>query len=309
MSLGTLLLKARMRLEGGPRTSFWREIVRPRILQSSPIQETVDPACEIHVLTSRQDYLNVLWALKSFYAVSPRKYSLCIHDDGSLTERHRLTLGTHFPAARVLSADRARSSVMRELTGHPRCQQFRLSNHLSPKVFDFRHYLQSERMLLLDSDVLFFSEPTELLSRIEAPDYQCNSVNADINSAYTVDPKEVQRRCGFPLVQRFNSGLGLIHRDSLNLHWIEEFLGLPGILGHFWRIEQTVFALCSSRFGVELLPDKYTVFLDGPLGNRPCRHYVGAIRHLMYTEGIRKLSAARGRWKSTEMLQGANGNC
>jgi hypothetical protein len=50
-----------------------------------------------------------------------------------------------------------------------------------------------------------------------------------------------------------NSGLGLTHRDSIR--WDEEFLALPDILnGHFWRIEQTPFALCSSRHGVELLP-------------------------------------------------------
>ena len=75
----------------------------------------------------------------------------------------------------------------------------------------------------------------------------------------------------------------------LNLDWIEEFLQLPGILGHFWRIEQTLYALCSSRYGVELLPEEYDVFLKGNVGERPSRHYVGAIRHEMYREGMRKL--------------------
>ena len=60
---------------------------------------------------------------------------------------------------------------------------------------------------------------------------------------------------------RFNSGLGVIHRDSLKLEWIEEFLEFPGILGHFWRIEQTLFALCSA-VRCELLPPEYRVALD-----------------------------------------------
>ena len=60
-----------------------------------------------------------------------------------------------------------------------------------------------------------------------------------------------------------NSGLGLVHRNSIRWDWTEEFLALPGILaGHFWRIEQTLFALCSSRYGVELLPDEYTLNLE-----------------------------------------------
>ncbi len=57
--------------------------------------------------------------------------------------------------------------------------------------------------------------------------------------------------------------------------------------GHFWRIEQTIFALISARWGGELLPEEYRVYLDVPLGPRPFRHYVGAIRHLMYGQGIR----------------------
>ena len=94
------------------------------------------------------------------------------------------------------------------------------------------------------------------------------------------------------LIERFNSGLGMIHRDSLRLDWVEEFLGLPNVRSHWWRIEQTLYALCSSRFGCQLLPPEYDVFLNGPLNDRPSRHYVGAVRHLMYTQGMRKLVAA-----------------
>ena len=64
-------------------------------------------------------------------------------------------------------------------------------------------------------------------------DTKKNSVNADIASAYTVDPAVVSQRCGFELIERFNSGLGVIHKQSLNLDWLEEFLTLPDIIGHF----------------------------------------------------------------------------
>jgi hypothetical protein len=138
--------------------------------------------------------------------------------------------------------------------------------------------------------VLFFKEPTELLRRIEDHNYHRNVVNRDIASAYTVDPKAVKAQTGIDLIEGFNSGLGLIHKDSLRLDWIEEFLGLPGILeGHFWRIEQTLYALSSSRFGVELLPSEYNVRLELGINGLPSRHYVGAIRHLFYKEGISHL--------------------
>ena len=290
---GSLLLRFRQKFGHGLRTAYYRDVVRPRILQTPPRGETTDKICEIHLLTSAQDWLNLIWTIKSFYAVSGRKYALCIHDDGTLAPEHFEELEKQFPGSRIISRSEADTDVLSSLALFPRCLAFRKTNHLALKVFDFPFYLQSDRMLLLDSDVLFFREPTKLLRAIEDPGYGLNTVNRDIASAYTVDPAEVKSRTGVNLIERFNTGLGLIHKESLRLDWIEEFLGLPGILeGHFWRIEQTLYALCSSRFGVELLPETYDIRLSGGINNSSCRHYVGAIRHLFYKEGIRWLVRA-----------------
>jgi hypothetical protein len=85
----------------------------------------------------------------------------------------------------------------------------------------------------------------------------------------------------------------VVHKESVRADWLEEFLATPGMLdGHFWRIEQTMYALASCRFGVELLPAEYDVTLAEGVVDKPVRHYVGAIRHLMYGEGIRWLARA-----------------
>ncbi len=167
---------------------------------------------------------------------------------------------------------------------------FRNTNLLAPKIFDFAAFLDSDRMALFDSDLLFFTEPTVYLERVENPGYGRNTFNSDLSTAYTVEPEGVCLQIGHYLLPRVNSGLGLVHRNSIRWDWTEEFLALPGILdGHFWRIEQTLFALCSSRYGVELLPDEYTLRLEPGIGGRCFRHYNGAIRHLMYSEGMPEL--------------------
>lgn len=289
ISLGSLIHALRKKYGHGLRVAYCRDIVRPRILQTAPINEVVDPRCEIHVLTSQQDWLNLIWTLKSFYWTSGRGYPLCIHDDGTLEETARRELRLHFPRARLVTREQADHDVLPTLARYPLCQSFRATNHLAPKLFDFQYYLQSDRMLLLDSDVLFFQEPTELLRRIECADYRRNSVNQDVATAYTVNPSDVRTRLGLEMPERFNSGLGLIHRSSLAPEWMEEFLGLPGILSHFWRIEQTLFALCSARFGVELLPEEYRISLTPGIEGCAAKHYVGAVRHLMYGEGMKWL--------------------
>lgn len=290
MSLGSLILQVRQKYQHGFQTAHFRDSVRFRILDTQPISDTTDRTCEIHVLTCAQDWLNLVWTLKTFYHYSNRHYALCIHDDGTLTHSDRDTLQHHFPNARLIDRSSADERIFTYLSTYPRCLEFRKTNHLSPKLFDFPAYLESDRMLLLDSDILFFAEPTVLLQRIEDPNYRLNTVNGDVASAYTVDPAIVQQKFGFEIIEQFNSGLGLIHKASLNLDWIEAFLALPDIMGHFWRIEQTLYALCSCRFGVELLPFDYDVHLEGGINNAPSRHYVGKIRHLMYAEGIQHLT-------------------
>jgi hypothetical protein len=288
---GAIWLKVRQRLGHGLRVAWYRDVVRPKILSTEPIKDTTDKCCEIHVLTSKQDWLNLIWTLKSFYVASGRRYALCIHEDGSLGRDELSALSGHFPDARIVSRHEADLKVEQVLKAYPRSLKFRNSNLLAPKIFDFIAFLESDRMALFDSDLLFFSEPAAYLERLERQSYRLNTFNGDVDYNYTVEPDAVREHIGHELVPRVNTGLGLVHRDSIRWDWTEEFLALPGILtGNFWRIEQTLFALCSSRYGVELLPDEYTLSLEPGIGERPFRHYVGRIRHLMYGEGIAQLA-------------------
>jgi hypothetical protein len=288
---GALWLRFHQTFGRGPRVAWYRDAVRPSILSTPPIENTIDKTCEVHVLTCADDWLNLVWTLKSFYIASGRRYALCIHDDGSLGSDAFKALGEHFPAARIIPRAQADARLAEELRGFPLSHQFRNTNVLAPKVFDFMAFLTSDRMAIFDSDLLFFSEPTIYLQRIEDYTYRYNTFNADDSFGYTVVPERVREMIGHPLAPLVNTGFGLVHRNSIRWDWTEEFLALPGILdGKVWEVEQTIIALCSSRYGVELLPDEYSLRLEPGLGARCFRHYVGFIRHLMYSEGIARLA-------------------
>ena len=291
---GALRFRLHQKFEHGLRVAWYRDVVRPRILNTSPLPETSDHRFEIHVLTSGHDWLNLIWSLKSFYAASGRRYALCIHEDGSLDAFALLSLQQHFPTARIIRRQEADQRLAHVLREFPRSSQFRKTNLLAPKLFDFISFLRADRMVLFDSDLLFFDEPSAYLSRLEDVSYRLNAFNADCDSAYTVDADAVRTRLGCQLLARVNTGFGIVHRDSIKLEWIEELLALPGLTeGHFWRMEQTLYALCSSRYGAELLPKEYDVSLETGIPPRVFRHYVGAIRHLMYGEGIAHLEQER----------------
>src|SRR6185295_18665008 len=148
---GALWLRLNQKFAHGLRVAWYRDVVRPRILNTPPIAETSDHRYEIHVLTSRHDWLNLLWALKSFYAASGRRYALCIHEDGTLDPVAVSSLQHHFPTARIVCRREADRKLAHELREFPRCAQFRKTNLLALKVFDFLAFLQADRMVLLDS--------------------------------------------------------------------------------------------------------------------------------------------------------------
>jgi len=277
---------AREKFGNGWRTAWYRDVVRPRICGLRSFTETTDDAREIHVLTSQSDWLNLLWALHSFYHASQRHYALCIHDDGTLTSAAAEQLQAAFPNARLISRRESDRRLGDLLAPYPRCSEFRATNRLALKIFDFVAFLRADRMMLLDSDILFFKCPEALLAAIENGSSQ-NMLNRDWGNGYSIDVTQASFDFHVPL--RINSGLGLIHRESIRYDWIEDFLAIPGILSHHHRIEQTLFALCSSRFGVDMLPAEYDVHLGPTKAGVPCRHYTGPIRHLMYSEGIRRL--------------------
>lgn len=290
MKPGPVALAIRRTFGDGLGVAYARDVVRPRILRMPPLRQTVEGPAEIHVLTSAGDWLNLVWTLRSFYAVSPRRYALCIHDDGTLDGAAREALAAQFPDARVVGRAEADRRMEALLAWHPRCLAFRRANRLALKALDFMAYLEGDRLALFDSDLLFFRPPEAYLALLEDGQADRNVFNEDIASAYAIDEAALAA-AGHPILPRVNSGLGVVQRGSMPLDRIEAFLAIPGLAqGHGWRIEQTLFALAATCHGGGLLPAGYRVSLAPGIGHRPVRHYVGAIRPLMYAEGMRALA-------------------
>ena len=287
--IGRLLYHSHKKFGHGLYTAWQRDVTRWRILKTPPLHGLADSTCEIHVLTCDRDWLDLIWCLKSFFAVCDFRFRVCIHEDGSVPANGIAALQHHFPDARVIRRSKADEIVGRKLRNYPRCQALRNTNVLSLKVFDFAAFLELDRLLLLDFDVLFFERPTILLERITDPHYVYNSLNRDWGMGYSVDRAVAQSAVEFSFQPYINSGLGLMHQKSYEIKLFEEWLALPGILSHPHRIEQTLVALACSRFGHQFLPEEYDVQLQRTQPTQIVKHYTGPIRHLMYREGLNRV--------------------
>ncbi len=295
---GLLWLRLSSFFAGGLGAVYHREVTRKSILQSEPVETSATGIAELHVLTGGVDWLNAMWALKSFYHASQEPFPLVVHDDGTLPMPALEALAFHFPQARIIGRGEADVEMRKVLSGHPRCWSFRQSNYLAQKVFDLQFYLRSPRMLLFDSDLLFFRRPDTLIQRLIDPSYQLNSVNRNwALYGYALPRNAMREKFGINVCDGFNSGLGVVQNGVLNIDWIEEWLGDNEMRsGHPHRIEQTLIAMCCCRTGCELLPREYDVY-DGPTDfSRPVRHYIRPVRPLMYSEGIPFLRRDHPDW-------------
>jgi hypothetical protein len=246
----------------------------------------------VHVLTGRNDWRLAAWMLASWFQFSEHAWPIVIHDDGTLPDDARATLGGMFENARFISRREADEKVARTLLAYPFCEEYRRKHPLALKIFDVPLFTAGERFMIFDSDLLFFNHPREILDWAAADTDEC-WFNEDVREGSLISASEAREELGVKIWPRVNSGLCLLCKSAIDYDLCDRALALTSIpRGHPWRIEQTLFMLCAAKHGKGgLLPRRYEVSLGKRASeDAVSRHYVGAVRDRFYAEGVKRLS-------------------
>ena len=250
------------------------------------------PAVEVHVLTGANDWRLCMWMLATWFHVTERSWRVVVHDDGTLTMDGRARLEATFPYVRVISRREADAVMKPVLTPYVECAGYRAQHPLGLKLFDVPHFAEGERFLLLDSDLVWFHYPREIMDWVQHPEDRSCWFNEDVAEGALITHVMAERELGVKLWSRVNTGLCLMAKEAVDPQFCERALTETPILrGHIWRVEQTLLALCASRFGHGgLLPQTYEVSLaKWAREDAVMRHYVGAVRQRFYGEGIARM--------------------
>lgn len=292
MTPGRLLLLVRRdwsRGWGAVYHDYWtaRKIRRWRPAAADKPQEPVS----VHVLTGEYDWRYAAWMLASWFHFTERNWPVFIHDDGSLPPEAASLYATILPEATVVARARADAEVDAALEGRPLCVRGRHFYNPSLKFFDTRHYAPHERLIILDSDILFFRKPRLLLDWVDGGGADFLFMR-DVADASALDRETVRTALGLDLMENINSGMCFLPKNLIDLDFTEHCLAETELLRTTrWTFEQTLFALCASHDGGgRLLPGEYELTLNPAMRpNSVARHYVGRVRQLIYAEGIRRL--------------------
>lgn len=233
---------------------------------------------EIHMLTCRAHLHLTLWAIRSFIWASKACPEIVLHDDGSLSELDVSTLQDAFPYCQVIRRNESDLAMSQRLADFPWCRKFRASYVMALKLFDFMLIGSNPNKLFMDTDILFFGHPSQLLpssSRSPMVYYM-----QQFKSSYSWEPFELEKFLGGrTLLPCVNAGLVSLNDSGFfDLPFLESYaefvLGqaLNDLQQHF--TEQTAYALLFSRAHTPCLPlgENYR-FSEYVPGTTAC-HYV-----------------------------------
>jgi len=245
----------------------------------------------VHVLTGKDDWRLAAWMLASWFYFTEYSWPLVIHDDGTLPAEARKVFVKMFPNARIITRKEADAALESVLKPYPFCYEYRGMHPLALKLFDFPHFTAGSRYIILDSDVLFFTHPREIMDWVQTGATD-TWFNEDVAEGSLLSKKEAMDELGVKLWDRVNTGLCLVQKAAIDIDLCDRALAQTSIMrGHIWRVEQTLYTVCASMAGKGgLLPKKYEVSLGKEASpGVTARHYVGAVRDRFFGEGLARL--------------------
>lgn len=259
----------------------------PKILRANKIFEKPinNPNLSIHILTCHKDLIICLWSLASFYQVATEIGQLYIHNDGTLTIKDGNILKKIFPSARIIEPQ----SINQEnnlFQQYPWLKKFRfeIPNYfLIKKLIDPYLISDKKNILIIDSDLLWFKEPTKINEEIK--DNCLNSLmvaNNSLSFVYFKNNEKLDEQSA-----SFNSGIVLYQPDHFNRQKLNSYLEKIDIANqqnrHF--IEQAGYAFCLENLK-KLNEKKYTI--KEKVGEETVvKHYTSPRRPLFYLEGLK----------------------
>jgi hypothetical protein len=281
----TLIAKAFLKYGLGFRYLYYRFVVAPRILGVLIIEKPVTHQdFSVHMLFGARDFLMALWSLASFYHVSSVRGALYLHSDGSLTDRHLKTLRRLFPSATIVDARAVVAEHQEFFNAHPDLRDFRTryTKFQAKKLLD--PYLASDTScrLILDSDMLWFKDPTEIKAAVDSgvprPLMMSDRTGAGERS-YVVfkDGTRISEE-----VAACNSGVTLYRRDQFDLAAFSHYLAEVDYL----NTKFTDQACYATILKPELLPEDRYIIKGTRTDTVVMRHYTNPSRAKFYCYGL-----------------------
>lgn len=275
----------------------FRDIQSEQFRSLPPLSIGGAAGCEFHMLCGQRDWkMGVLasWSIMRFFPGS----ILYVHSDGTLQSEPVHEWRRIVGRLEVVPKERRDSVVRQKLSAIcPRVYDWRCANWASTQLVDMHFFGNASKFVVLDSDVLCFSDPSEVRLALESADRRF-MWGLDTIDAYAAPRERLESYTGMSIPVRLCAGFLVTSRfASSDYSRLESLLArLDSVndfdLNHYWSC-QTYYALMvagdDGQHGP--LPTEYAIYKGRTESRTKVRHYVGvpSIRPRYFTEGIPRL--------------------
>lgn len=264
-----------------------RLLAPPSTHEGSPIS--------VHLLTGHRFWHQTAFCLHSFSSNSRRLLAPVIYDDGTLRTEEQTTLRRIFPLARFVDKDAAFALLGRFLpqTKYPYLHDRWIHYPNIRKLID-PHIASSGWKLVIDSDLLFFGNPSFLVDWIDAPARPLHAV--DCETSYGYDRALMNRLAGAPVADLINVGLTGLRSDAIDWDRVERFCReLISTSGTHYYLEQALVAMLVAGTDCAIAPAADYVTRPLPPEAARCsaimHHYVADSKKWYFRHNWRRVLA------------------
>lgn len=221
---------------------------------------------EIHILCSKMDLYMCAWALRSFLYYSELNPKIIIYNDGSIEKKYADLLESKFNNLTVLKIP--------DIIGEPDIidKYIKKGHPLMKKLIGPFYTAKADNVIVMDSDVLFFKKPQEIIDFIDQ-----DKVKSLVSGGLKNGEKEI------------SSGFMILKKEVLNINILVEYLiNQPKKMDDYF-VEQNGWDYIIRQTKFEFLPLNTYKIKYPPDSNTIMKHFTTPRRHELYAWGIEKL--------------------
>lgn len=221
--------------------------------------------CHVHIPMA-------IFSLHSFFFEMQKILPCTVIDDGSMTKKDIDVLKRHFRGINIIKAKQAKRMTMILLRKFPYAAKHRnelaIKNKFNIKLFDPILLPPYNKIILLDSDIIFLKRPDRILKWAKTDNnvslyarhfYTKNYTRIDADTTWLITLRMFIERINKNIDFRFNSGLLCISKQVFSLPRIErlmKYLYAVG-LGITWAPEQYILSTIVAESASEPLNSSY----------------------------------------------------
>lgn len=249
----------------------------------------------LNFLTGKKHWHLTSFCIYSLIRSSPNyKFKFRIFDDGSIDSKVKSYL-EKIPNCEIILIETIESYIDLKLPRNkfPKIRSLRDNFFMMRKLTDI-HLFDTNYNIYLDSDILFYSEPVELINWAKNPN--CSFTIEDIYQSYGISYELMEKIVNNKNVPvKLNAGLYGINSNNIDFNMIEEWIEKtkhPKGFGNYY-LEQAFTAMLVSlnnyysapKITYIVLPNKKQV--ENNIG--VMHHYVDSSQNLYFTKAWRNI--------------------